>query len=198
VSHNDRISQWVKDLKDGDPDAAGKLWTHYFRRLAVHARNKLPIDTRRAFDEEDVALSAFKSFCAGVERGRFPRLDDRNDLWRLLLTLTSRKARSYTRRERQQKRGHGMVQGELDLDFAELISDEPSPEFALLLAEECQRLLSSLGSVALRTIAALKLEGYTVDEIASRVGCARRSVERRLEIIRKAWSTDTPVPESSA
>ncbi len=196
MSEDDRISQWVNDLKQGDADAARKLWAHYFTKLAAHARTRLPL--RRAFDEEDVALSAFNSFCAGVERGRFPQLEDRNDLWRLLLVLTSRKARSYTRRETQQKRGHGQVLGESDQEIADLVSQEPSPEFAVLLAEECQRLLTSLGDATLTTIAALKLEGYTVEEIASRIGCARRSVERRLQIIRKAWSTDVPMLESPA
>ena len=193
MSDDSRISQWLKDLKAGDQDAARKLWPHYFRKLATHARNKLPIDARRAFDEEDVALSAFKSFCAGVERGRFPQLDDRNDLWRVLLVITSRKARAYLRHETQQKRDQGRVLDEGEADLAELMSDEPSPEFALLLAEECRRLFGALDSDDLRSIAALKLEGFTIDEIAARVGCAKRSVERRLQIIRKSWSMEIAV-----
>ena len=47
---------------------------------------------RVAADEEDVALSAFDSFCRGAQRGRFPQLDDRDNLWRLLVVITSRKA----------------------------------------------------------------------------------------------------------
>jgi hypothetical protein len=48
--------------------------------------------SRRVADEEDVALSAFDSFCAGAERGRFPDLKDRDNLWALLVTITARKA----------------------------------------------------------------------------------------------------------
>ena len=46
---------------------------------------------RRAADEEDVALSAFDSFCRGAEQGRFPQLDGRDDLWHLLVVITVRK-----------------------------------------------------------------------------------------------------------
>jgi DNA-directed RNA polymerase specialized sigma24 family protein len=115
--------------------------------------------------------------------------------------LTSRKARSYARRETRQKRGQGRVHGEADLadwDIAELVSQEPTPEFILQLAQACERLLGSLEDVRLHNIAVLRLEGYTVDEIASRVGCARRSVERRLHMIRKAWTTDSPGLETRA
>jgi hypothetical protein len=32
-----------------------------------------------------------------------------------------------------------------------------------------------------------RLKGHTVDEIAARLGCARRTVARRLELIRTLW-----------
>jgi DNA-binding CsgD family transcriptional regulator len=36
------------------------------------------------------------------------------------------------------------------------------------------------------------MEGYTNDEIAERLGCARRTVARRLELIRKIWLASSP------
>src|SRR5271165_6376539 len=69
----------------------------------------------RAGDLEDVALSAFASFCRGVEGGRFPQLADRDDLWRLLVTITARKALHLARDERNQKRGGGAVRDEAAL-----------------------------------------------------------------------------------
>ena len=56
-------------------------------------------------DEEDAALDAFNSFLAGVVRGRFPQLNDRDDLWRLLVVLTVRKAIGQRRDLTRQKRG---------------------------------------------------------------------------------------------
>jgi hypothetical protein len=54
-------------------------------------------------DEEDVALSAFDSFCRGAEQGRFPQLSDRDDLWRLLFVITERKAIDLVNHEKAQK-----------------------------------------------------------------------------------------------
>ena len=83
------VSHWIGQLRAGDPVAAQHLWEGYFRRLVGLARGKLQSLPSRAADEEDVALSAFASFCRGVEGGRFPQLADRDDLWRLLVTITA-------------------------------------------------------------------------------------------------------------
>src|SRR5260370_6120356 len=81
------VTRWIGDLKSGGESAAQQLWERYFERLVRLARKKLQKARRpRAVeDEEDAALSAFDSFCRGVDRGRFPRLADRDDLWRLLV-----------------------------------------------------------------------------------------------------------------
>src|SRR6516164_710913 len=101
------VTQWLDRLKAGDPHAAQKLWERYFRRLVGLARKKLGAAPRRAADEEDVALSAFASFCRGAAHGCFSQLHDRADLWQLLVMLTARKAFDLTQHERRQKRGGG-------------------------------------------------------------------------------------------
>src|SRR5262249_9759250 len=87
------ITARVGGPKAGDPDAAEALWRRYFARLVGLARARLAATRRLGADadEEDAALSAFNSFCDGAARGRFPILGDRDDLWRLLVVLTSRK-----------------------------------------------------------------------------------------------------------
>src|SRR5262249_15198784 len=65
------------------PAAAQKLWEGYFQKMVGLARQKLQGLPRRAADEEDVALSAFNSFCLGAGAGRFPQLSDRDSLWPL-------------------------------------------------------------------------------------------------------------------
>ncbi len=60
-------------------------------------------------------MSAFESLCAGLARGRFPQLSDRDDLWRLLVVITSRKVMAQTRRQFRQKRGQGHVKLSSDL-----------------------------------------------------------------------------------
>src|SRR5206468_6738159 len=101
MAAGESVSQWLCLLRDGDSAAAQRLWELYFHRLVGLARVKLQGRPRRAADEEDVALSAFASFCRNAEAGRFPQLADRDDLWRLLVTLTERKAFNLVRDERR-------------------------------------------------------------------------------------------------
>jgi hypothetical protein len=103
------VTGWIDRARQGDSQAAGQLWHRYFHELVKLARSALKHAPRRAVDEEDVALSAFDSFCRGAEQGRFPDLNDRANLWRLLVVLTRRKAAHLIRDERRQKRGGGAV-----------------------------------------------------------------------------------------
>src|SRR6516164_3354508 len=87
------VTYWIKRLQlAGDDAGAQALWERYFSKLVDLARQRLRGTPRRAADEEDVALSAFDTFCRGVEQGRFPRLKDRDGLWALLVLITVRKA----------------------------------------------------------------------------------------------------------
>jgi DNA-directed RNA polymerase specialized sigma24 family protein len=187
------ITFWIGQLKAGDSLAAQKLWEGYYGRLVGLARAKLRGAPRRVADEEDVALSAFDSFCRGAERNRFPQLEDRGDLWQLLLMITARKAIDLRQHEARKKRGGGAApiaapDGETD-PLDEVVGREPTPEFAAQVAEECQRLLGGLDDPELREIALWKMEGYTNEEIAERLGVVGRTVERKLRLIRAiVWS----------
>lgn len=109
------VTLWIDRLQTGDPVAAQQLWQRYFRRLVGLARRKLRDLPRRAADEEDVALSAFDSFYRGATEGRFPQLQDREDLWHLLVAITAHKALDLVRREGRQKRGRAAVLDEAAL-----------------------------------------------------------------------------------
>jgi RNA polymerase sigma factor (sigma-70 family) len=187
------VSGWISRLQAGDTSAAQRLWERYFRRLVGLARARLRGAGARGADEEDVALSAFASFCRGVEHGRFPQLSDRDDLWRLLVVLTARKVWHCCRDAQRQKRGGGLAQAPAsELELSEIVGREPSPAFAAEVAEELECRLGRLASDELRAIALRKLEGYTTDEIAEQLGCARSTVERRLRLIRLHWSEEEP------
>jgi DNA-directed RNA polymerase specialized sigma24 family protein len=196
MAADESVSQWLDLLQAGESAAAQPLWELYFHRLVGLARAKLQGQPRRAADEEDIALSAFASFCRNAAAGRFPQLADRDDLWRLLVTLTERKAYNLARDERRQKRGGGAVRGESALarpdDSAvrgldHVAGREPTPEFAAQVAEECRYLLGLLPDAEMQSVAVWKMEGETVPEIAARLGCALSTVERRLRLIRQIW-----------
>jgi DNA-directed RNA polymerase specialized sigma24 family protein len=186
------VTVWLAALRVGDPLAAQRLWEGYFQSLVDLARRKLLGRPRSVADEEDVALSAFDSFCRGAASGRFPQLADRDDLWQVLVVLTARKAYRLIRHEARQKRGGGAVRhlsvlADEEAGVLEVVGPEPTPEFAALVAEECRRLLDGLGNDELRSVALWKMEGYTTDEIAARLGCVPRTVERKLRVIRGLW-----------
>src|SRR5262245_27718065 len=112
MTDDSSITHWMLELAAGDDAAAQRLWERYYSQLVQLAARKLPPAVRRAADEEDVALSAFHSFCAGVQRGCFPRLNDESDLWRVLVVITARKAADLAQFERRQRRGGGHVRGD--------------------------------------------------------------------------------------
>jgi DNA-directed RNA polymerase specialized sigma24 family protein len=198
------VTHWLAALQAGDSAAAQPLWERYFDRLVRLARRQIGVARRGGAeaDEEDAALSAFDSFCRRAADGRFPRLDDRDDLWRLLVTLTACKAADQLRRRGRQKRGGGHILSEADLagtaddpggaGLERLVGREPTPEFAAMVAEQYRRLLGALGDETLRRVAVWRLEGYTGEEIAAKLGCARRTVVFRLELIRKIWQAEVP------
>lgn len=197
MSSASSVTHWIRQLQAGDHDAAQPLWDRYFQQMVQLARQKLKSIRRGMADEEDVAVSAFDSFCRGAEAGRFPQLADSDSLWPLLVVITVRKALDLIQSERRQKRGGGRVQGESaligqgdELAFADVLGAEPSPEFAAEVAEEYRRLLARLPDEKLRALAQWKLEGFTNDEIAIKLGCVRRSVERKLQLIRSLWQQE--------
>jgi RNA polymerase sigma factor (sigma-70 family) len=184
-----QVTHWLKLLKTGDQASAQPLWELYFGRLVrlVRARlRKSPV-----VDEEALAASAFRSFWLGAARGRFPRLDDRHDLWRILVTIAGQKIADELERNNALKRGAGMKRAEAaSLDL--IIGHEPTPEIAAIIAEEFQRLLDRLTNDEYRQIALWKMEGFTNEEIGQRLGCAVRTVANRLDVIRRALKAGTP------
>jgi DNA-directed RNA polymerase specialized sigma24 family protein len=185
------VTRWISALKRGDQAAASGLWESYFRRLVGLARARLRDVPRLIADEEDVALSAFDSFCRGAQAGQFRSLYDRDDLWQILALITVRKAIDLRNYEGRQSRGMGRVRSLTELTregFETIGGEEPTPELAAQLAENYQRLMDQLDDASLRRVAIFKLEGYTNDEIATRLGCVTSTVERKLARIRGKWA----------
>jgi DNA-directed RNA polymerase specialized sigma24 family protein len=180
------VTNWIQELKAGNEQAARQLWQRYFARLLELARTRLRTSPRRAADEEDVAQSAFASFCLGAREGKFARLLDRDDLWPLLFGITANKVRRLRQREGAAKRGGGRAPDPADFD--QLAGGEAEPEFTARMAEEYRQLLDRLGDATLQAVAVWKMEGWTNEEIAERLGCVPRTVERKLAQVREAWS----------
>lgn len=197
VDEAERFADALQRVRDGDDDAIGELWNGYFQRLVRLAAKRLPANLKRVGDEEDIALSAFNSFIAGIRRDQFPDLSGPDNLWGLLITLTGRKVNAHLRFQTRQKRGGGTVRGEsvfMDVDEARksaglggISGQQVTADLAIELEEACNALLDQLPDSQLRQIAVMRMDGFLVDEIADRLGLSKRATERRLQLIRRTW-----------
>lgn len=179
------VTVWLNRLTAGDAAALDPLWARYFGHVVGVARDKLRRLAVRAADEEDVALSAFHQFYrAATDRG-FERLHNRADLWHVLVVLTARKALDHHKHQARQKRKS--TAAELPDTAA---PNAPDPALEALLADELRAKMDALPDDEARTIARLKLDGYSNDEVAERLGCTVRTVGRRLVLIRALWKHD--------
>jgi hypothetical protein len=191
---NGSVTNWLAAYQGGDRDASRVLWKRYYGQLVRVARTRLRGVSRQVSDEEDVALSAFDSFCCGIEAGRFPNLGDRDGLWRLLVFMTAEKAIALRRFQGVKKRT--VPKGSYSVDAAtmpqldDLVSREPTAEFCVQAAETLSELLNKLPDGTLRQIAVYKMEGFTCTEIAERLGCSLSTVERKLRRIRHEWTQE--------
>jgi RNA polymerase sigma factor (sigma-70 family) len=187
MSADGSVTTWIRAISSGDDDVAQNLWERYFQRMVELARNKLRASSSRAADEEDVALSAFHSFCQAAADHRFPRLANRDDLWQVLVMLTARKALDQRKYDLRKKRSDASTKPLDDAALESIIGTDPDPAFAAMVADEFRHLLDKLDDAELRQIALRKLEGSTNEEIAAELNCTVRTVGRRLALIRDLW-----------
>lgn len=199
VAEDGEISGWIRRLREGDEDAAAHIWNRYFDRIVEIAKRSLKDASSRVTDEEDVALLALKSLLTGIKEGRFPALDRRDQLWRLLMVITTRKAAAVIEKDHRQKRGSGNVRGDSAIiapefedsilnGFDQIDGQCEAPDWAALMADETKELMRLLPDEISRQLAILKMEGHTHEEIADKLKCNVRTVERRLKHVRELWS----------
>ena len=179
-------------MKAGDEEAAASLWHRYFDSLVRHALGSLRWDT--IYDEEDLAASVFTDLFAAAQGGSFTELAGRDELWRLLLHIARNKLISRHRYVNAARRGGKQVSLENAPEPADDI--EPGPAYSAAVADECERLLNLLDSDELREIALLRFEGHTVEETAAQTGRGRRTILRRLEMIRRIWASELECVEA--
>jgi DNA-directed RNA polymerase specialized sigma24 family protein len=195
--HSDgSVTRWLLGLRDRDADSIREIWQRYFQRLVELARRQLHGRAWLGTDEQDVALSALHSFIQRTARGDFPNLDGRDELWRLLTVITRRKALNVIRGALTKRAGEGKVV-ELDLVLHQTLPEEPTPEQIAELLDEANQFLNVVlprHDGKLRVVALRKLNGEENAQIARQLGVSRRTVERKLELIRLLWESEESSP----
>ncbi len=181
---NHQSADLVMRWRDGDQGAAGEIFQRYTERLLALTRSRLSARLTRQLDAEDVVQSAYRSFFIGARDGRYV-LSRSGDLWRLLAAITLHKLQHQVERRSARKRAAAR---EVPLDEerdatglkAETLAREPTPAEAAALADTLENLLAPLEPLQRRMVA-LRLEGYSLEEIAKEVARSERTVRRVLE-----------------
>jgi DNA-directed RNA polymerase specialized sigma24 family protein len=199
------VTMWLRQLESGDPNSAGELYRHFCCRLQNLISRQIPVSVRTTYDADDVTVSAFHSLFMGVREQRY-QLGNRTDVWRLLLTIAERKIAKRIRFETQEKRDiRRLLQNSVFVSLPRghqldapcgvnsLPSYEPTPAFAAEVAETCANLLGSLPDDCCRTIALLMMENYTAEQVAQKLECTRRTVQRKLLVIRRTWQDSSGI-----
>jgi RNA polymerase sigma factor (sigma-70 family) len=198
------VTTWLYGAAAGDSLSAQKLWERYLDRLVGLAADRLRNSPKRLADEEDLALRVFDEFLRKARQGIYPRLASREDFWQIVVQIAERRAIDQIRRARAYEHrvagesvlgapDHASQDGSPALD--RVTSIETSPEEAVAFAEQFRMLLGRLETDELRTVVQYRLSGMTDNEIAQRLGCSLRTVERRLHQIRQAWALLMPPDE---
>ncbi len=193
------MTQWLRQLSQGNHEAAANLWQRYGTSLERLARRRYSAALSPASGDDDLAQSVFFVLWKGVSEGRWNDLQDRDELWWLLLEITRRKAMArVSRQQTQKRRGLLASAGETEsspgdgspLNLDPLDVREMSPEFVVTLKDELDHLLGLLPDELLCEITRCKLEGLTHEEIAVRFHISRRTVIRKLNLVRDCWSQE--------
>ena len=199
MSKQNSVSLWITELKNGDEEAAGKIWATYFDDIARFADQKLG-RFRKMRDGEDVALSAFNQMIQRAQTGQLEDVGNRNELRRALIQKAHDKAVEYIRFELRKKRGGGETRGESV--FALMANDGAAGNIADHVAEnpeellshverEFEELLDLLNDKSLKEVALLRIQGYSTQEIGDQIGLSAQSIRRKLAIIEKHWDQCT-------
>ncbi|MEM7558844.1 MAG: sigma-70 family RNA polymerase sigma factor [Planctomycetota bacterium] len=173
---------WLDDLAEGKPTAVEQFWQRYGESLQRVAERQIASWLRRRVDPEDVVQSACRTFFRRASEGNFS-FESKDDLWKLLLTITLNKVRMQARFHSRNRRSVSKEQAmpeEANLQPAEWDHAIEQVELQDMLQvafadkdDERKRVLE------------MWLEGRTQNEIAKVIGCSERTVRRIQDRIRK-------------
>jgi RNA polymerase sigma factor (sigma-70 family) len=175
----------------GDHEAAQELFRLHAERLIALARSRLSSRLSARVDPEDVVQSAYRSFFVRAREGRF-EIEQGGDLWALLVAITIHKVHQQVKRNSAQKRNAAAEERFADDNESQIPAADPTPLEAVALIDQVEELMRRLDPVR-RRVLELRLEGWTLEEIAVDTGLSRRTLHRLLDSVKKQlerWQND--------
>jgi RNA polymerase sigma factor (sigma-70 family) len=190
VPEGEAAANLIRRFQAGDERAADELFARYARQLARVADQYLNRKVGGRLDGADVVQSALNSFFGRCRKGEF-RIDGSDDLWRLLLRITVRKAQARARRHTAARRNAVREAAGGDDLLAEHLTRQPGPDEVALLADQMEALLRGLPPECGRVLE-MRLAGHTVPEIMAEAGLTRRVVYHILDELKRRLLRDYP------
>lgn len=183
------VTRLFDGVSRNEPQAIEELWRRYVARVEGVARPVLERLPTRESSAEDVAQSAFRAFFSMAARGQASELTNRDELWRLLRTITKNKSTDYIRRGMRKCRG-GNVTHAANLSY-EIPANSPTSSEYVSAQESLDILLADLdqtGDTRLRRIALMRLAGLSNEDIAAELKCTTRTIQRKIILVQRLWA----------
>lgn len=194
------ITVLLNKLRSDDESAVEQIFTRFFEQLKSVARRRLSVRDRKVVDDEDLALWAINTFQRCVRDGMYPKMRNRDDVWKFLVSILERKTVDHIRTQHAEKRGGGQIRGESffeDQDhprmMESLCSDRFDFEVMVDFLDVIESLIIRLKDPELGEILTARFAGHTIKEIADRMDRSVSSVDRKLRLVRKIIAEDKDI-----
>ncbi len=180
------VSHLIAQMKVGDETAFANLHRRYWPRIVQIAGRRLQHVPRGNGDAEDMAQRAFIDLYRSFEQQRVPDLNHRHQLLALLSHIVARRVMNLVRAEAAQRRGGTEIRTIPGLSPDTAVDTAIGPVDEAILHDCYEFYLNSVPE-NLRQLAELHLAGFTNREIASRMNCVERTIERKIALLRRCW-----------
>jgi RNA polymerase sigma-70 factor, ECF subfamily len=193
---NKHGDQSLLDLwRAGNQEAARALFERYADRLVALARKHINQRLARRVDAEDIVQSVFRTFFRRAQTGEL-HLYDPDHLCALLARITIHKALDQISFHKAAKRNVNLDadSGSPEHDVVgQVLDQEPTPEAVNLFLDELEHLLGRLAPEEQKVLE-MRMQGYSVEEIAQSLNTYDRKIYRLLERIRALAEQETQPP----
>ena len=180
-SQNGSVTTWLLQLNEGDESVIYLLWKRYWQNLVDLAKTDLAVFQNQATDdEEDIAQKVFTDIWRRIRSKTTDKPRNRAELWKLMIVITYRKIVDNLRGMRTKKRGGGQP-------LEPMLNLEVPPDWTAMLNDDLDRLAELKGQMS-KDIVVLMLAGFDQEEIAEKLNSSPRTIQRRLVLIREAWT----------
>ena len=171
----------IRQLQQGQDDAALQIYMRYAERLIRLARRQTPQDMASRFDPEDIVQSVFRTFFRRASSGQYA-LPEGDELWKLLLVIALNKVRSQGAYHRAKKRDVRRTSS-LPQDHHDFVGEQDEQAARWILESLIEDVIKRQPETN-RDIIRLRIEGHEVQSIAEQTQRSKRTIERVLQNFR--------------